>query len=157
MPSSATTAAGFVLSFRRAAVIRIQLRSGSSSRTILGWRSEKPRSSSSMALKTDPAILSPLRKTLLGTPVFIASRRSWGLFATMTTWSLPCRCLRCSSPSGEVYREIPSAPGRASLESSKKAISVLPSSSSTQSASDPLRRVGVCRARLSAGGCPVGF
>ena len=109
-----------------------------------------------MALNTDPAIPSPLRKTLLGTPVFIASRRSRGLFATMTT-SLPCRCLRCSSPSGEVYREIPSAPGRASLESSKKAISVLPSSSSTQSASDPLRRVGVCRARLSAGGVLWGF
>src|SRR5215216_2232357 len=35
---------------------------------------------------------------------------------------------------GEVYREIPSAPGSASLLSSKKAISVLPSSSSTQSA-----------------------
>ena len=73
-----------------------------------------------MALKTDPAILSPSTKTLLGTPVFIASRRSRGLFATMTTWSLPCRCLRCSSPSGEVYREIPNAPGRASLMSSKK-------------------------------------
>ena len=68
-----------------------------------------------MALKTDPAILSPSTKTLLGTPVFIASSRSRGLFATMTTWSLPCRCLRCNSPSGEVYREIPSAPGRASL------------------------------------------
>jgi hypothetical protein len=66
--------------------------------------------------------------------VFIASSRSRGLLATMTTWSLPCRCLRGSSPSGEVYREIPSAPGRASLLSSKKAIYVLPPSSSTLSA-----------------------
>jgi hypothetical protein len=51
-------AAGFILSYPRAAFIRIQLRSGSSSRIILGWRSGKPRSSPSIALKTDPAILS---------------------------------------------------------------------------------------------------
>src|SRR5215216_1749999 len=78
-----------------------------------------------MALKTDPAILSPSTKTVLGTPVFIASRRSRGLLVTMTTWSSSCRrCLRCCSPSGEVYREIPSAPWSASLPSSKKAISL---------------------------------
>src|SRR5215208_6984385 len=57
---------------------------------------------------------------------------SW-LLRTMRTCS-SCRCLRCRSPSGEVYREIPSAPGRASLESSKKAISGSPCSSSTHSA-----------------------
>src|SRR5215217_2005726 len=79
-----------------------------------------------MALKTDPAILSASTKTVLGTPVVIASRRSRGLLlATMTTCSASCRrCLRCNWPSGEVYREIPSAPWSASLLSSKKAISL---------------------------------
>jgi hypothetical protein len=48
------------LSSRRSAV-RTQCRSGSSRRMSLGWWSGIPRSISSMALNTDPAILSPSR------------------------------------------------------------------------------------------------
>src|SRR5215212_2431704 len=74
-----------VRSHSRRCVMRSYRRSGSSRRMSLGWRSGIPRSSLSMALNTAPAILSPSMKTLLGTPVLIASRRSRGLLATMTT------------------------------------------------------------------------